>query len=96
MEIQPPTREAVLRELALVLSSPTFTRNERQSRFLRFVVDRQLDGRSSELKESVIAVEVFGRPADYDSKRTPSFAPRRSDCAPAWATTIPATDSKTR
>jgi len=48
--------------------SPGFVRNERMSRFLRFVVDRTVEGKGSELKESVIAVEVFGRRADYDPK----------------------------
>ncbi len=38
------------------------------SRFLRFLVTRHLDGRDDELKESVIAVEVFGRRPDYDPK----------------------------
>ncbi|MGO9261718.1 MAG: hypothetical protein ACLQU1_36260 [Bryobacteraceae bacterium] len=39
------------------------------SRFLQFVVQRSLEGRSAELKETVIATEVFGRPADYNPKR---------------------------
>ena len=51
-----------------MLSSGAFTTNERQSRFLRFLVERHLEGRDSELKESVIAVEVFGRDAGYDPK----------------------------
>jgi hypothetical protein len=34
---------------------------ERLSRFLRFVVERHLEGRDHELKESVIAIEIFGR-----------------------------------
>ena len=63
-----PRRDAVWRELELVLSSPAFARNERQSRFLRFLVERHLEGRDSELKESVIAVEVFDRQAGYDPK----------------------------
>src|ERR1700726_3979807 len=41
------------------------------SRFLRFVVERQLAGRDQELKESVIAVEIFGRSPDYNPKRDP-------------------------
>jgi len=59
---------AVQEELQRLLSSTGFSRNERQSRFLRFLVDRSLEGREGELKESVIAVEVFGRDADYDPK----------------------------
>jgi hypothetical protein len=42
--------------------------NERQSQFLRFLVERHLQGRDSELNESVIAVEVLRRDADYDAK----------------------------
>jgi hypothetical protein len=50
---------------------PGFARNERLSRFLRFVVERHLEGRDEELKESLIAIEVFGRPLGYDSKKDP-------------------------
>ena len=59
---------AVRLELERVLSSPRFARNERLSRFLRFVVERHLEGRAEELKESVIAVEVFGRRPDHDPR----------------------------
>ena len=55
-------------ELARVLSSSGFTRSERLSRFLRFVVERHLEGRDQEVKESLIGVEVFGRKPDYDPK----------------------------
>ena len=63
--------EAVRRQLERVLESPGFSRNERLSRFLRFVVDGHLGGRDSELKESVIAVAVFGRRPDFDSRLDP-------------------------
>ena len=63
-----PEREAIREELERVLSAAAFARNHRQSRFLRFLVERHLEGKDSELKESVIAVEVFGRQADYDPK----------------------------
>src|SRR5215813_10804640 len=56
-------REAIREELERVLSAAAFVRNHRQSRFLRFLVERHLEGKDSELKESVIAVEVFGRQA---------------------------------
>lgn len=62
---------AVRRQLERVLDSPGFARNERLSGFLRFAVERHLEGRDSELKESVIAVEVFGRKPDYNPKRDP-------------------------
>jgi len=36
------------------------------SRFLRFLAERHLEGSDNQLKESVIAVEVFGRKPDHD------------------------------
>ena len=68
-----PTAEsdanAARRQLERVLASPGFSRNERLARFLRFVVEQHLEGRDGEIKESVIAVEVFGRRADHDPKQ---------------------------
>ncbi len=61
--------EAVRRQLDRILQSSGFARNERLSRFLRFVVEGHLEGRDQELKESLLAVRIFGRPPDYDSKR---------------------------
>src|SRR5262249_62074126 len=63
--------DVVSKELERVLASPGFARNERMSRFLRFVVERHLEGRDPELKESLIAIEVFGRLPGYDSKQDP-------------------------
>src|SRR5262245_19864395 len=63
--------QAVRRQLERVLESPGFSRNERLSGFLRFVVEGHLDGKDHELKESVIAIEVFGRRPDFDSRLDP-------------------------
>ena len=60
--------EAARQELERVLASPVFARSERLSRLLRFLVERHLQGRDAELKESLIAIEVFGRQPDYDPK----------------------------
>lgn len=60
---------APLEELERVLSSACFARSEGLSRLLRFLVERQLEGRESELKESLIGVEVYGRRPDYDPKQ---------------------------
>ena len=65
-ETQP---EVVQKQLQRVLASPGFARNERMSRFLRFVVEQQLEGRDSELKESVIGIEVFGRRPGFDPQQ---------------------------
>jgi len=61
--------EDVRRQLDRVLASTGFGRNDRLSRFLRFVVECHLEGRDDELKESLIAVEVFRRKPDYDPKQ---------------------------
>ena len=58
----------VRQQLDRVLSSGGFSRNERLSRFLRFVVERHLEGRENELKEAVIGIEVCHNP-DYDPKQ---------------------------
>ena len=58
-------------QLGRILSSPAFSDADRPSRFLRFVVEHALEGRSGEIKEAVIAVEVLGRPASFDPKSDP-------------------------
>jgi tetratricopeptide (TPR) repeat protein len=63
-----PHGDAVRAELERVLNSPGFCRNQRMSQFLRFIVERHIEGRDNELKESVIGSEVFGRKADYNPK----------------------------
>jgi len=64
--IAPTDPEGARRQLDRVLASPGFLRNERMSRFLRFLAERHLEGSDNQLKESVIAVEVFGRKPDHD------------------------------
>lgn len=58
----------VRQQLERILASAGFARNIRMSRFLRVLVERRLEGRVDELKESVIAVDVFGRRTDYDPR----------------------------
>lgn len=61
--------ELVRSQLEKVLASAGFVRNDRLSGFLRFVVEQELSGRGDQLKESVIGVEFFGRPPDYDVRQ---------------------------
>jgi TolB-like protein len=63
-----PPVQAVRDALQRVLASAGFVRNERLSRFLRFVVEHHLAGRDGELKESVIGIEVLGRKPGFDPK----------------------------
>lgn len=60
--------DLVRKQLNKVLSSAGFVRNDRLTRFLRFVVTQQLEGKADELKESLVGIEVFGRAPGYDSK----------------------------
>ena len=71
--MQPPvaTADPIRQELERILESPGFTRSERLSGFLRFVVEEKLQGRESGLKEAVIGSEVFGRKPDYDTRADP-------------------------
>src|SRR5216684_7991245 len=63
--------QQVRAQLDRILASAAFADAERASSFLRFVVERALEGRSGEIKESVIAVEVLGRNPSFDSKSDP-------------------------
>src|SRR5215471_1924725 len=60
--------EPVRKQLDRILSSAAFVRNERLSRFLRFVVQQALDGKTDEVKESLLGIEVFGRVPGYDTR----------------------------
>ena len=53
------------------LSSPLFRKAERQSRFLRFVVDAALQSPEATIKEFDIAVAVYDRRPDYDPRTDP-------------------------
>ncbi len=54
-------------QLERVLASDAFRTSRRSQDFLRYVVQRTLAGQEDSIKERTIAVEVFGRPAHYDS-----------------------------
>src|SRR5438552_15210752 len=62
------TEDLIRNQLQKILSSAGFVRNDRLSRFLRFVVTQQLEGKADELKESIVGIEVFGRAPGYDGK----------------------------
>ena len=62
------TSEVVRAQLAKILASEGFARNDRLSSFLRFVVEQELTHRGDQLKESIIGVEVFGRDPGYDPR----------------------------
>jgi len=60
-------REPVQRQLVEILASPAFRNSKRYSALLKYLVERTLAGQAAELKERNIGVDVFDRPADYDT-----------------------------
>jgi hypothetical protein len=60
-------REAILLELEQVLASPHFSNSKRYPALLRYIVEGTLAGKSDLLKERTLGVEVFDRPASYDT-----------------------------
>jgi adenylate cyclase len=57
--------------LERIVSSREFSGADRACAFLKFVVEETLQGRASQLKGYTIAVEVFGRPPDFDPAHDP-------------------------
>jgi eukaryotic-like serine/threonine-protein kinase len=57
--------------LELVISSDAFAGSKQCQDFLRLVVERALLGEVDILSERMIGVELFGRPADYDTSNDP-------------------------
>ncbi len=56
-------------ELDRILSSQTFRAAEREKTFLRYVVDRTVQGQAAQLKEYTIGVEAFERGDGFDPRR---------------------------
>jgi adenylate cyclase len=54
-----------------VLDSASFAVSERNRRFLEYVTEEALAGRSERLKAYTIATTVFGRPVDFDPQTDP-------------------------
>ena len=69
-EAATPSRLAVLDELARVLAGAAFAGALAPQRLLSHLVLQTLDGRGDELKETLLGIAVFRRPADrFDPRR---------------------------
>jgi hypothetical protein len=64
-------KNAVQQQLERLLATSLFNSSRRYPSFLRFVVTRVLAGQTDQLKERILGVEIFGRPADYDTNTDP-------------------------
>src|ERR1051326_5158438 len=61
----------VRQQLDRVLGSPTFQQVDRLKRFLTFITHEAVAGRSDQLKEYVIGVQVFGKEQSFDPRTDP-------------------------
>jgi len=66
-----PSPEEVSAQLERVLGHRRFEASARTRELLRFLVEEALAGRSHRLKGYTVAVEVFGRPRDFDANLDP-------------------------
>jgi hypothetical protein len=61
----------ILRQLERLLDNPHFSHSKRFPSFLRYIIQEELEGRGDQLKERTLGIEVFGRPAGYDTTSDP-------------------------
>lgn len=60
------TEQETMAELERVLSAAEFRSTERNRKFLRYVTEQLLQGREDKVKAYSIAIDVFGRPENFD------------------------------
>lgn len=61
------TAEVIRAQLDLLIHDEVFRSSKRSVAFLKYVVEKTLDGSADEIKERTIGVEVFGRDPSYDT-----------------------------
>jgi TolB-like protein/tetratricopeptide (TPR) repeat protein len=61
-----PLPDEVMTQLGRILTSAEFAQSERLQKFMKFIVEETLAGRSGGLKEYTLALEVFGRDETFD------------------------------
>src|SRR5436305_5814522 len=66
-----PDKAAVKAQLERILASPSFSKSERLSGFLAFVVEESLRGTGDRLKEAVLARELYNKDSDFDTASDP-------------------------
>jgi TolB-like protein/Tfp pilus assembly protein PilF len=65
------SEHAIREHLSVLMSSTAFAQVDRLKRFLRYVVEETVAGRSENLKEYSIGVEVFDREGSFDPRTDP-------------------------
>jgi hypothetical protein len=66
-----PNDRAILDALDSVLSSAAFSRSERLRAFLKYVVEREIEGNGHQLKGYAIGIDVFDRPQAFNADSDP-------------------------
>lgn len=69
--IDPAERQAILDQLERMLANPLFSHSKRYPNLLRYVVEHALDGKTDQVKERTLGIEVFGRAPGYDTNLDP-------------------------
>lgn len=64
-------KEAVRQQMNRLLQTSHFNNSRRYPALFRFIVEETLEGRGEFLKERLLGIRVFGRPADYDTASDP-------------------------
>jgi serine/threonine-protein kinase len=70
-EVETGPENTVREQLKRILQSNTFREAGRLKRFLEFVVTEKLEGRGDDLKEYVVAVQVFDKKTTFDPRTDP-------------------------
>src|ERR1043166_4897504 len=65
MAVDSPPADAVRAQLTRILASQIFSRSDRLTAFLTYIVEQTLAGHGAALKEQVLAMEVYGKGADF-------------------------------
>lgn len=67
----PEATRAIGLQVERILASDLIKGSRSLHGLLRFIVEAKLEGRDDEIKETVLATEVFGRRADFDGRADP-------------------------
>ncbi len=78
-EISLEQADSVRSALELVISSDAFAGSKQCQDLLRLMVEHALSGEMDALCERMIGVEMFGRPADYDTSNDPVVLVRATE-----------------
>lgn len=70
--MQPIDEQRVWDQVKRINQDDAFKKSRRCQDFLAFVVRCTLEDETERLKERIIGIEVFGRPADYDTNTDPT------------------------